>query len=225
MIGMFAAAQGLPRGADLSPYDSLEFTVRADRPGTALTDFHTAGGGEPKEFSAATSGGKHKGTAVITRRHYLADAVFVVAVTGPHPILDRLADALRRPHWSPYLGRRSCPPDEPFLLRDHVQDPVAELTERVPLSPPAGLEPWHNPPEAIPVDFYWERYPGGPVPDDAVPVEIYDAPISFAPHARNHGKRLLYRTTRNLPKALLAPRDALHESLVDYALGTQEVPV
>src|SRR5581483_7069321 len=197
MIGMFAAAAGLPRGADLAPYRELEFTVRVDRPGVQLSDFHTAGGGLPKDFTAATSGGDHKGEAVVTRRHYLADAVFTVAVTGPQLLIAGIADALRRPHWAPYLGRRSCPPTEPFVLRTGVEDPVTELRERVPL----GIRPGPGQDTTIPVDFIWENHPG-PLPPGAVAIAVYDEPQSFAPHHRSHTKRHLHRTTEPLPARL-----------------------
>src|SRR5262245_64911549 len=46
------------------------------------------------------------------------------------PLITEIAMALRAPVWAPYLGRRSCPPDTPFLLADGVADPVRELERR-----------------------------------------------------------------------------------------------
>lgn len=222
LIGIFAAAQGLARGADLSRFDELEFTVRADRSGTPLADYHTAGGGQPKDRTAATSGGKNKGAAVITRRHYLQDAVFVVAVTGPPQPLAGIAQALERPCWSPYLGRRSCPPDEPFVLRADVADPVDELRSRVPLSAPrprAGRG--KTPPETVQVEFLWENHPG-PLPPGTGTLSAYDRPVTFAQHARRHDKRTLHRTTEQLPAALATPDGTpIHPRLIDYALGKE----
>ncbi|GGO99241.1 type I-E CRISPR-associated protein Cas5/CasD [Wenjunlia tyrosinilytica] len=212
LIGMFAAAEGRSRlhalaadEAGREVYADLGFTVRVDRPGTLLSDFHTVGGGLPDQLTAATSGGKHKGDAVITRRHYLADAVFVVAVTGPDDTLDRIAAALRQPHWAPYLGRRSCPPDEPFLLRTCVQDPAAELREHVPLSP--GDDHGRSPDRTgadrtVPVTFYWERLPTTAA-EDTVVLSANDTPVSFAQHHRSHRKRTLYRTVEHLSATLL----------------------
>lgn len=225
MIGMFAAAEGMTRDQDLGRYEPLEFTVRVDRPGQPLVDYHTVGGGEPDEFTAATSGGKHKGAAVITRRTYLADAVFVVGVTGPDTDIARIAAALHQPHWSPYLGRRSCPPDEPFVLRPHVADAVAELCERVPLSPPAfqggrrDSDLLDAADATVPVDFYWETYRLGALPEDAAPVSVYDRPLSFARDGRGHARRRLQRTTVKLPAKLRVPQRELHERLTEYAQG------
>jgi CRISPR system Cascade subunit CasD len=50
-----------------------------------------------------------------TWRHYLCDASFLVALQG-HPDLIRcLAEALKAPQWTIYLGRKSCPPSRPIF--------------------------------------------------------------------------------------------------------------
>ncbi|MDH6139872.1 CRISPR system Cascade subunit CasD [Kitasatospora sp. GP30] len=223
LIGMFAAAAGLHRGADLHRYRDLEFTVRIDRPGTPLTDFHTAGGGLPKDQTAATSGGDHKGDAVVTHRHYLADAVFTVAVTGPGDTIADIATALQRPHWAPYLGRRSCVPDEPLLLRPHVDNPVEELLERVPLSTHPTRQPRHDQ-DTIPVEFIWENHPD-PLPQNAVALTIYDNPTTFAQHNRAHAKRQLHRTACHLPARLAADTTTpVFQRLFAYMHHEEEVP-
>lgn len=221
LIGMFAAADGIGRddtGA-LDRDQALEFTVRIDRPGTRLVDYHTVGGGQPKEKTAATSGGSNKGAAVITRRHYLADAVFVIAVSGPDDTIARLAEALRTPHWSPYLGRRSCVPDEPLLLRTQDGDPVDELLHHVPLSPDT-----HRPATeqgTVPVTFLWESPPPNPTGGSDV-LTVNDMPRSFADHGRSHDRRRVHRTIEHLPAHLTASPHTLHRQLIDYAL--KEVP-
>lgn len=214
LIGMFAAAQGLAHGESLERYDALEFTVRVDRPGTRLTDYHTVGGGYPKERTAATAGGSNKGSAVITERQYLADAVFVVAVSGSGETVRDIAEALRRPHWAPYLGRRACVPDEPLLLRAAVSDPDAELRGRVPLSPPDRGTP-RGEVEAgkVLVEFYRERRTA-----KSSELSANDVPVSFGPHDRGYRKRVLYKTVEQLPVELRESDIGLHERLVDYAL-------
>ncbi len=54
---------------------------------------------------------------MITERWYPADAAFTIAVTGPDDTAALAAHALTEPLFAPYLGRRSCPPDTPLLLR------------------------------------------------------------------------------------------------------------
>ncbi|WP_261953970.1 type I-E CRISPR-associated protein Cas5/CasD [Streptomyces nigrescens] len=45
-----------------------------------------------------------------------ADAVFVAALRGPAPLLERLDHAVRHPVYPLCLGRRSCPPTGPVSL-------------------------------------------------------------------------------------------------------------
>ncbi|MEW2405367.1 type I-E CRISPR-associated protein Cas5/CasD [Streptomyces griseoviridis] len=45
VIGLCAAALGLPREEPLGELAEVRFGVRADRPGTSLRDYHTVGGG------------------------------------------------------------------------------------------------------------------------------------------------------------------------------------
>ncbi|WP_030895965.1 type I-E CRISPR-associated protein Cas5/CasD [Streptomyces sp. NRRL S-474] len=223
LIGMFAAAEGIGRNqAGLDRYQELRLTVRVDRPGVRLVDYHTVGGGFPKDRTAATSAGSNKGAAVITRRHYLSDAVFVVAVTAADETVERLADALSRPHWAPYLGRRSCVPDEPFLLRRQVDDPEEELRTRVPLSRTATQAKHGDGQEAgtIPVEFLLEQPPPTSREGESAPVDVIDindVPVSFAPHGRSHTGRRLHRTRLSVPRSLTGPPQTLMQRLIDYA--------
>ncbi|MBF6063512.1 type I-E CRISPR-associated protein Cas5/CasD [Nocardia terpenica] len=136
LIGLFASARGLDRGQPLTRFDPLRLTVRIDRPGAIITDFHTIGGGNEPARTVPTAEGKRraagKGT-IVTRRNYLSDAVFTVAVDGPDTVVGELATELAAPRWQPYLGRRSCPPEHPLLLRTDVADPVHDLKYHVPI--------------------------------------------------------------------------------------------
>ncbi|WP_435224322.1 type I-E CRISPR-associated protein Cas5/CasD [Streptomyces sp. Tue6028] len=217
LTGLFAAAEGIGRGDSIDDYHALQITVRVDRPGLRLTDYHTVGGGQPKARTAATSAGSNKGAAVITRRHYLSDAVFVVAVSGPDQNLTRLARALRRPHWAPYLGRRSCVPDEPFVLRSHVDDPETELLTRVPLSRHTPAHHDEETHDTVPVEFLREQQPADATNPPTDTIDVNDMPVSFAPHGRSHAARRLYRTVEQLPAALTGPQPQLLQRLIDYA--------
>ena len=133
ITGIFAAAQGLRRGEPLDRYPPLTLTVRIDRPGVLLADFHTTGGGLPRGRTAPTAEGGRRAegkATIVTRRMYLSDAVFTVAVQGPGKLIGDLAAALVSPHWQPYLGRRSCPPDQPLLLRAARTTPYRSCTSR-----------------------------------------------------------------------------------------------
>lgn len=151
VLGMLACGSGRPRGASsLSDreFGGLQMLVRRDRPGVRLQDLHNITHG-----SVDGKGTIHKGT-IQSRRWYLADAAFVVALDGPTSIVESAAEALTSPSWSLSLGRRSCPPAAPFVLGT-VDDPLLALE-----SLPALAAEGDGPSEllvAAPVGFVGDR--------------------------------------------------------------------
>jgi CRISPR system Cascade subunit CasD len=213
ITGIFAAAQGLRRGEPLDRYAPLTLTVRIDRPGVLLTDFHTTGGGLPRGRTVPTAEGgrRSEGKAtIVTRRMYLSDAVFTVAVEGPGRLIGDLAAALRSPHWQPYLGRRSCPPDQPLLLRAAVPDPVQELYQHVPL--PGRRPDAHG---QVSTDIITEE----PADATGTLTEVADVPVTFSRHDRRYQLRTIRRDRAALPGALARWRSSkeYHRALADYA--------
>lgn len=110
VLGLLAAADGRRRTDEIEDLLALRFGVRVDQPGTVITDFHTA---HPDGYD------KH---AIITRREYLSDAVFVAAVEGPEQLITGLHERIRRPRFPLFLGRRSCPVDGDLDLGLHACD-------------------------------------------------------------------------------------------------------
>ncbi|ASO21822.1 CRISPR system Cascade subunit CasD [Actinoalloteichus hoggarensis] len=200
LLGMILAAEGRSRDDDLDPaWGAVEFTVRVDRPGTRLVDFHTVGGGYPRGRTVPTSEGRRRSEAtatLVSRRHYLSDAAFVVAAHGPDELLDRAAAALRAPHWAPYLGRRSCPADQPMLLTSEPIDDAEAQLYRVPLARPRPDRPC----DRVDVDFIRSAH-GGPTGSDHGE-ELDDIPISFHPHRRTYHTRRVVVRTEALPAGL-----------------------
>ncbi|MFG2063641.1 type I-E CRISPR-associated protein Cas5/CasD [Micromonospora sp. NPDC048871] len=199
MIGIIAAAQGFPRGKSLDDFAALRFTVRVDRPGTIMYDFHTVGGGLPTDRTVPTAEGKRRqagaGT-IVSRRFYLADAVFVVAVTGPEALIDEVHAGLSRPVWAPYLGRRSCPVEHPFLLCGPISDAAHHL-DHLPLN---RRRPVSNE-DTVTVDFVTEE----PSDDGAASrLTLNDVPVDLHPHRRRYRTRQVHITTRTLPADLCA---------------------
>lgn len=98
VIGMIAAALGYHRDdSRIANLGNLSFAVRVDQPGTTLTDFQTV------EWK--------KNTRKITYRDYLQDAVFVVGLgSNDEQWIDDIKEALRRPKFQLFLGRRSNAP-------------------------------------------------------------------------------------------------------------------
>lgn len=127
---------------------ALRLGVRVDRPGVLLRDYHTVGGTRARGVTPWTgvlqADGKIKripGTKELhtepSERFYLADACFLVGLEGPDAMLDEISQALRRPVWSPFLGRKSCPPSLPLLpvhpeQNDRVEESLLAALSAVP---------------------------------------------------------------------------------------------
>lgn len=211
LIGLLASAEGLSRGRLLDGYEALRFTVRIDRPGVRMIDFHTIGGGLPRGVPRPDGTQRPRDTAtMVTRRQYLSDAVFTVAVEGSEQRVGELSEALRRPHWQPYLGRRSCPPDQPLLLRE-ADDPVTHLQTRVPLARRLRED------EEPTAEFVTE---GAVDMADAI-TELADVPESFNRYDRRYRTRTVSISTRPLPRELCRTGDAFWDSLIAYVREDQ----
>lgn len=113
VVGLLAAALGRSREDDLCDLACLPMAVRVDQPGYYERDFQTAHTRvyDRKEKRWVT-GGK---SLPLSRRYYIADAVFVVAIEMPDDKLDEMSYALQHPAFPLYLGRRSCAPSRKIL--------------------------------------------------------------------------------------------------------------
>lgn len=132
VIGLAAAALGKPRDDRPGPWPTLaqlaglRLGVRVLKEGAVGIDYQTAGGGKfagRKKYGVWTASGTVGGT-VVSHRHYLADADFLVGLEGnDRDLLAAIEEALRAPHWPLSLGRKSYVPSLPVAL---------------PLAPPQG---------------------------------------------------------------------------------------
>ena len=142
LLGVIGACMGIrrdDRNALQALSDSVRFAVRCDREsveGNALTtvkitDYHTV-----KDARESYRGLKSHET-IQTWREYLCDAVFTVAVWTAESSsipLEQIVHAVKKPIFTPYLGRRSCPFSHPLYLAEVETDtPVKALN----LLPPA----------------------------------------------------------------------------------------
>ena len=210
LIGLIASALGRRRTDPIDDLTTLRFTIRIDRQGETLVDFHTVGGGLPQHLTVPTAEGKRRpptAATLVSRRYYLADAVFTVAVEGPPDVIAATADALTRPSWAPYLGRRSCPAEPPLLIT-RVEDPVEELRNHLPLSRRKPNRETHR----VPVEFAHEHGAAG-----LDRLELNDAPISFDPAQRRYTGRPAFIESTTLPADLCAGSGVFYlEALQQY---------
>jgi CRISPR system Cascade subunit CasD len=125
VIGLLGCALGYPSfDPRLETLErSLRMGVREEHPGRRITDFQTISGLIPK----AEGGFKVDPSTIISPRTYLQDAAFLVLLDGTSAVLASCEEALRRPHWPIYLGRKSCPPSRPVLIG--LTDAYASLAD------------------------------------------------------------------------------------------------
>ncbi|MCD0452840.1 type I-E CRISPR-associated protein Cas5/CasD [Actinocorallia sp. API 0066] len=207
VVGLLAAAAGRRRDEPLGDLLGLRVGVRVDQEGTLLRDYHTVSDyrGRPLPQSGVSAKGVQKPTSPakythITERFYLQDAVFLVGVAGPSPVLAALADAIVRPAFPLFLGRRSCAPTQPILLGLRSGTLVDVLAHEV----------WQAG-EAVKREFE-RRHQRLPHVDRPITVETADGddvraddPLSFDPMSRRYGTRRVTHLWRTIPTGFHDP--------------------
>lgn len=181
IVGLLAAAKGLRRTDSLEEFLGLRLAVRIDQPGELVRDFQTARSLDERRVMP------------LSYRFYRGDARYLVGVEADPSLLEGFADALRRPAFPLYLGRRSCPPSLPLAptLRD------GDLEDLL-LDEPWVAAPWwrrRRPDGDARVEFrvdtgvsddFRTRYVQG---EDVV----RDEPLSFDPELRQYDWRTVLR--------------------------------
>ncbi|MFC9329033.1 type I-E CRISPR-associated protein Cas5/CasD [Kitasatospora sp. NPDC057015] len=203
VLGLLACALGHPRGSEPGDLTQLDLAIRIDRPGTPMEDFHTIGGQSATQVVPSADGSRRRG-AILTRRAYLADAAFTIALTGPSSLLQQASDALDQPAYTPYLGRRACPPAAPYNLGIHLGDTTTALaTAPLDRTAPTGKTT---------------------ITVDTITTVTHDDPtathtINDNPHGqRRFSQRTLARSTLTLPASLCLGNDPnlRYEQLHNY---------
>jgi CRISPR system Cascade subunit CasD len=152
LLGMLAACLGIEREdaeAQARLAGSVDFAVRVDgskfglesgatplsRRAIKLKDYHTV-----LEARRANRPPKPRET-IQTWREYLHNAHFTVAV-GQRELaaytLETIAGHLRKPVYTPSLGRRSCPLARPLLDSENALVSAASSIEALGIAPPVG---------------------------------------------------------------------------------------
>ncbi|NUQ71249.1 MAG: type I-E CRISPR-associated protein Cas5/CasD [Chthonomonadales bacterium] len=191
VIGLLCAALGLSRRDardSLLTLSQLRMGVRIDRAGVRWWDYQTIGAGMKMPIAEAV--GKTKAGPMLSRREYLADASFLVAMQGEPALIASLASALAEPRWALFLGRRSCPPTLPVLQRPpETHSSVLDALAHVPWQRRLRDEPV---PTTLDVVEDW--IPTSEEPEAPPHAELrYDVPLSFDPP--HHNPRFVVRHT------------------------------
>lgn len=150
LLGLIAAAHGVIRSdsAALNRLrDGLAFATRLDRAGNPEIDFHTAQVAKRKDLKRRAvrvrgdelDGRRDQLTTILSSRTYRCDyqATVAIAATGSTSeatILNAVADALRRPKWMLYLGRKSAPlawPMDPQIIETAAFEEAFDQYDRM----------------------------------------------------------------------------------------------
>lgn len=121
VVGLVGAALGVARDelGRIAQLADLAMCVRVDRAGVLRSDYQTAGGGEwpgRKRYGVYKASGAPSKDATLSRRHYLADASFVVGLSGNDDLVVAIDAALRAPRWPLFLGRKGYVASEPIAV-------------------------------------------------------------------------------------------------------------
>lgn len=196
VLGLLAAALGRRRSDPIEDLLGLQLGVRTDRPGRLLRDYHTASDyrGNPLPSAAVLKSGRQKPTSpakytAVTRRFYLEDAVFVAALHGHPDFLVTLSQAVAHPGFPLALGRRSCVPTQPILIRrSHASDDDA------------ARQLWPGLPAEVLANVPWQGGRPGAAGADHITLAVTvddpagndtrdDVPASFHPQRRAMSQR------------------------------------
>jgi CRISPR system Cascade subunit CasD len=183
VLGLLAAAQGRRRTDPIEDLVQLRLGVRVERAGRLETDFQTAHDNDGKAMP-------------LSYRYYLADAVFLAAVEGDDTLVEALHDAVRRPAYPLYLGRRAFPPAASMALGVQ-QSGLREVL---------GTHSWavsqtarRRGPVTVELDVATDAQPGDETSAQVTVDSCPDVPISFDPAWRRYGVRSVVRYRVSVP--------------------------
>jgi CRISPR system Cascade subunit CasD len=191
VIGLVCAALGRVRSESIADLSQLRMGVRVDREGQMRRDYQTA-----TRWKHDRRGSLVESYSILSERHYLADASFLVGLEGDDVALLRQIDsALESPRWPLCLGRRAFAPCAPV----RVCGPIEEILEHALTT--AATRARHNDDER-PLRLVIESRAG----DDAglITHRRPDQPVSFLP--RRFTSRDVTISFAPIPRAAEDPR-------------------
>lgn len=196
IVGILAAALGRRREDPIDDIASLRMAVRVDQPGRFERDFQTA---HTRVFNKATNRWEASGKSLpLSRRYYVADAVYIAVVEIPANRIVEFAEALQHPVFPLYLGRRSCSPSARILLDSYVDKSLEAALSDI---------PWQaNNVRLISGQKSSERVSCDVLMDAVTEEEsdhsfdyVQDVPLSFSSEHREYEWRRVMRTSVQVP--------------------------
>lgn len=169
IVGLLTAALGIRRDEEerqKSFAGACSYAVRVDAMGTLLRDYHTiqvpsSGTGRNRRIFHTRKAELAESdlNTILSSRDYRCDAVYTVAITlqdGAFCSVKDLAEALRKPVFTLYLGRKSCPLAFPLSPMIISAESVKETMSKAPV--PEELNSMILEKSSL---VYWEGEQGG----------------------------------------------------------------
>lgn len=210
VLGMILCAKGVRREDSSHALEALTpllMGVRIDRGGTLDWDYHTAGA----KIGIRSADGEIKRTAstgeyetLLSRRQYLYDASFLVAIQGDKDAIDGCANALQNPIWSLFLGRKCCVPAEPVFAGTGSFTTLIDALKSIWWNPRLNAIDRHDYGATRTLPIHIEHPPGSPAPPGAR--LVHDVPKAFGYYSygarwvvEDHGTVTVGEPTQKLP--------------------------
>ena len=202
VLGMLLCARGIRREESreaLEPLNELLMGVRVDRSGALDWDYHTAGakigirradGKGPKETAKT-----REPETLLSRRQYLYDASFLIALQGDPGTIRDCEQALLHPVWPVFLGRKCCVPGEPVLAGTGDFDTLSDALSSVPWRPRIRAIDADDFSPTRMLDMYTEHPAGADIPADAR--IVHDTPVAFG--FWSHAARVVVKSEVSVP--------------------------
>lgn len=113
IMGLLGAAMGITRERYDEIYtlsQQLTIAVQVNQSGEKMVDYHTV------QYFRSPQGKIQKGTKP-TYREYWCDSEHTFAISGEERVIETLADAVKKPKFGLFQGRKSCPLMRPLFER------------------------------------------------------------------------------------------------------------
>ena len=111
IMGLLGAAKGITRERFSELYDlsqQLKIAVQVNESGEKMVDYHTV------QAFRSPQGKIQKGTKP-TYREYWCDSEYTFAITADETVINTLIENVKKPEFSLFQGRKSCPLTRPLF--------------------------------------------------------------------------------------------------------------
>lgn len=210
VVGMLAAALGRRREDRIDDLVALRFGVRIDQPGHFERDFQTE---HTRVWDKGAGRWIIKESLPLSNRYYLSDAVFVAGLEGDAVILNRCAEALDRPAFPLFLGRRACPPSTRVFLSLEPNDSLLVALANVSWQATERYCKRNrlSDAEEVTCEVLYDKAAGDIA--EGYDVTQRDVPLSFSEVHRRYSWRTVAHATVRIDNPYYRPHPAEHDPL------------